>query len=129
MLGKSEYGALGHGEVVGLDLPESKMTEFSRMYFSLFKDGNRPDKGDRGPEYRSIVGLPGGSNSVYYGPLKAAAAQAGLRLEDAQGNDPDTLNRKLVYVYDSEKFPFHAAEVYHQFHGTSRIPCKVSTAN
>jgi len=32
----ADYGKLGHGEVVGLQLPQDKIVEFSRVYFSLF---------------------------------------------------------------------------------------------
>ena len=35
---------------------------------------------------------------------------------EGRGNDPDTLDKKLVYVMDTAKFPFYVAEVYHQFH-------------
>ena len=31
-----------------------------------------------------------------------------------KGNDPDTSGKRAVFVYDTEKFPFHAGEVYHQ---------------
>lgn len=34
--GVADYGKLGHGEVVGLQLPQDKIVEFSRVYFSLF---------------------------------------------------------------------------------------------
>ena len=35
-----------------------------------------------------------------------------------KGDDADTLGKKLIWVMDSDKFPFRQAEVYHQFHGT-----------
>ena len=31
-----------------------------------------------------------------------------------RGNDPDTSGKRAVFVYDSDKFPFYAGEVYHQ---------------
>lgn len=31
-----DYGKMGHGEVVGLKLPQSKIVDFSKVYFSLF---------------------------------------------------------------------------------------------
>ena len=34
---------------------------FAEEYFKLFKNGDRPDLGDRGAEYRSLIGLPGGA--------------------------------------------------------------------
>jgi len=56
-----DYGKLGHAEVVALSIPSSKFKDFAEEYFRLFdKDGNRPDQfGDRGPEYRNLVGIPG----------------------------------------------------------------------
>ena len=52
---------MGHGEVVGMKIPSDKYADFAKEYMKLFdKKGDRPDKGDRGPEYRSLVGLPGG---------------------------------------------------------------------
>jgi hypothetical protein len=32
----ADYGSLGHGEVVGLNLPENKLADFTAYYFSLF---------------------------------------------------------------------------------------------
>ena len=43
-LGKSEYGKLGHTEVVNLDIPEDKLVDFAKTYFAQFKGGDRPDK-------------------------------------------------------------------------------------
>jgi hypothetical protein len=34
--GIADYGKLGHGEVVGMEIPESKIGDFGRVYFSLF---------------------------------------------------------------------------------------------
>ena len=53
--------------------------------------------------------------------LKAAIAK-GMTLENGKGNDPDTLGRKLVYVYDTKSFPFYQGEVYHQFHNDFQSP-------
>jgi peptide methionine sulfoxide reductase MsrA len=114
----AEYGDLGHGEVVGLKVPADKLSPFATEYFKLFdKNGDRPDKGDRGPEYRSLVGIPGGVSSPYYASISAAAEAKGIKLAEGKGKDSDTLGRNLVWVYDSDKFPFYQAEVYHQFHG------------
>jgi peptide methionine sulfoxide reductase MsrA len=57
LLGVGDYGSLGYGEVVQVNVPEDKgltsYRAFADQYFSLMgKDGDRPDKGDRGPEYR-----------------------------------------------------------------------------
>ena len=57
--GVADYGSLGHGEVVAVDVPAEKVQDFAKEYFSLFRNGDRPDRNDRGPEYRSLIGLPG----------------------------------------------------------------------
>ena len=40
-----------------------------------------------------------------------AASNHGMTLVDGKGNDPDTLGKRMVYVMDSNVFPFHQAEV------------------
>ena len=83
---------------------------------------DRVDPQDKGGEYRSLIGLPKGSDSPLYEGIAAAAQRAGFKLENGKGNDPDTLGKQLVYVYDSNKFPFYQAEVYHQFHNDFQSP-------
>lgn len=71
---------------------------------------------DRGAPYRSIVGLPGGSESPLYATL-AAQNQHGMELKTGVGGlhgDGDVAN--TVWVVDSNRFPFYAGEMYHQFH-------------
>ena len=34
--GIADYGKLGHGEVVGMTIPQSKIGDFASLYFSLF---------------------------------------------------------------------------------------------
>lgn len=117
MANRADYGQLGHGEVVQVSVPAASYGAFAKEYFSLFgPDLERPDKGDRGPEYRSLVGLPGGAQSPLYPALEKAAAERGLRLAEGKGDDADTLGKRAVWVMDSERFPFYQAEVYHQFH-------------
>jgi len=116
-LGKGDYGDNGYGEVVGLNIPNANVRDFADEYFSLFgSDGDRTDKGDRGPEYRSLLGLPGGESSPLFEQVKEAATAKGIKLVQGKGNDPDTLGKGIVYVMDSAKFPFRQAELYHQFH-------------
>lgn len=115
--GIAEYGDLGHGEVVNLKVPEETVGAFAQQYFDLFgADGDRPDKGDRGPEYRSLLGVPGGAASPYFKDIAEAATAKGIKLVEGKGNDADTLGKRMVWVMDSDKFPFYQAEVYHQFH-------------
>lgn len=114
---KSDYGSLGHGEVVGMKLPPESVKDFVKEYFSLYYKGDRPDRGDRGGEYRSLVGIPGGmQNKDIVKELAEAGAKIGIKLVEGKGNDPDTLDKKIVYVMDSNVFPFYQAEVYHQYH-------------
>ena len=119
----ADYGKLGHGEVVGMKIPESSIGDFAKEYFDLFTPkGERVDPMDRGGEYRSLLGLPGGLKNPHYAEVEAAATAKGMTLEAGKGNDPDTLGKKLVYVYDTAKFPFYQAEVYHQFHNDFQSP-------
>jgi peptide methionine sulfoxide reductase MsrA len=114
--GVADYGKLGHGEVVGMRIPQTSIGDFAKEYFSLFTEkGERVDPGDKGGEYRSLLGLPGGMNNAYYKEVEAAAIAKGFKLELGKGNDPDTLGLKKVFVHDTAKFPFYQAEVYHQF--------------
>lgn len=121
--GVADYGKLGHGEVVGMKIPTSSIGDFAAEYFSLFdNNGQRVDPGDRGTEYRSLLGLSGGSSHPGYPVVKAAADAKGMVLKDGKGNDADTLGTRIVYVMDSNQFPFFQAEVYHQFHNDFQSP-------
>jgi hypothetical protein len=66
---------------------------------------------DKGGEYRSLLGLPGGTSHPQYQLVQAAAEARGMILKEGKGNDPDTLGKRIVYVMDSNKFPFYQAEV------------------
>ncbi|KAJ8599464.1 hypothetical protein CTAYLR_008028 [Chrysophaeum taylorii] len=113
----ADYGKLGHGEVVSVRLPPDAVPAFAREYAKLFDDrGDRPDKLDRGSEYRSLMGLPGGMDSPLFQEASDVLLNKGMRLKAGTGNDPDTLGKRLIWVYDTAAFPFHQAEVYHQFH-------------
>ena len=81
---------------------------------------DRVDPGDRGGEYRSLLGLPGGTKHTSYPLVEEAATKAGFKLVAGKGNDPDTFGKQIVFVYDTAKFPFYQAEVYHQ---VSRSNC------
>ena len=58
-----DYDALGHAEVVKLNIPKSSFKQFATVYFDNFVNGSRKDVMDIGPEYRHVVGIPGGMNS------------------------------------------------------------------
>lgn len=115
----ADYGSLGHAEAVQVEIPLSSVPRFAEKYFSLFgKLGIRHDPGDQGGEYRSVIGLPGGVNSVLFPAIQKAADQSpgGLKLVSGRGNEGDTFFSTKAIVYDSNKFPFYPGEVYHQFH-------------
>lgn len=113
-----DYGKLGHAEVVQVSIPSSKLYDFCIEYSKLFtKEGYRPDQfGDRGSEYRNLVGIPGGVDSPYAKILIDASVQGGDKLNFAKGKGADPDRRGLVFVMDSNNFPFNVAEQYHQFH-------------
>lgn len=104
----ADYGRLGHGEVVNMKLPTDRIADFAAVYFGLFdpRTKDRVDPGDQGPEYRSLLGLPGGTKHVAYPKIEAIAQEAGFQLLPGKGNDPDTFRKQIVYVYDTAKFPF-----------------------
>ena len=83
---------------------------------------DRVDPMDRGAEYRSLIGLPGGTDHVAYTAVEQIATDAGFKLVPGKGDDPDTLGKQVVYVYDTAKFPFRQAEVYHQYHDDFQSP-------
>jgi len=112
----SDYGRMGHSEAVGVKIPSDKFPQFAKEFFNLFYKGERIDPQDRGGEYRAVLGMPGGVDGPYFSVAKEYADQKGMTLKEGKGNDPDTLKKKLVFVYDSTKFPFYPGEVYHQYH-------------
>jgi peptide methionine sulfoxide reductase MsrA len=115
---QSDYGSLGHAEVVGMKIPRSKFKEFAAEYCRLFDaKGRRPDQdGDRGTEYRNLVGLPGGTKSPLAKELVAASLAEGDKLDFGVGKGDDADAKALAWVYDTKEFPFYQAEPYHQFH-------------
>ena len=117
MRGLADYSKLGHTEVVQVTLTAGAVHAFFAQYFTLFDDdGSRHDPQDKGGEYRSAVGLPGGVDSHLYADLVSAAENTPMNLLEGTGDEPDTLASRSVYVYDSRAFAFHQAELYHQFH-------------
>ena len=83
---------------------------------------DRVDPMDRGAEYRSLMGLPGGVAHPKYPEVVEVASKSGFSLVSGKGNDPDTLGKQVVYVMDSNEFPFYQAEVYHQYHNDFQSP-------
>lgn len=116
--GLADYGRMGHGEVVSLDLQgvdDKKVEALARIFFgSICVRGVRRDIQDVGAEYRSLVGLPGGLDSPAGRIFQRVAAESHVTLVEGKGGDEDA--HGTVYVMDPERFPFYRAEVYHQFH-------------
>jgi peptide methionine sulfoxide reductase MsrA len=121
--GIADYGKLGHAEAVQVTVPKAKVEAFAEKYFALFGSmGIRHDPQDRGGEYRSVLGLPGGEASPLFASIKQVAAQSPMKLVGGSGDEDDTLGARSVLVYDSEAFPFYPAELYHQFHNDFQGP-------
>ncbi|KAJ1451726.1 hypothetical protein M885DRAFT_583060 [Pelagophyceae sp. CCMP2097] len=118
VLFKSDYGNFGHGEIVSMRIPQGKVYDFSAEYFKLFNAaGERPDQfGDRGTEYRNLVGLPGGRESPLMAEVLRASMDTGDKVDFAVGKGGDADAKALVWVMDNGKFPAYRAENYHQFH-------------
>ena len=88
----ADYGSLGHAEAVQLEIPQSAFPRFAKKYFSLFGErGMRHDPQDRGGEYRSVLGLPGGESSPLFDIVKQAALESpgGMKLYSGRGDDPE----------------------------------------
>jgi len=110
-----DYGALGYAEVVSLQVSEAEIEAVAEYFFkSVCINGIRQDRQDPGAEYRSLVGFPGGIGSVMGNTFKHVGERYSVNVAAGSGSDPDTSG--TVYVMDSNKFSFHQAEVYHQFH-------------
>lgn len=114
----SDYGKLGHAEVVRLSIPPSSFNEFAKEYFALFNDkGYRADQwGDVGLEYRNLVGVPGGAKGDYAKQLVQVSQGNGDKLDFAKGKGDDPDARGLCFVMDTAEYPFFVGEQYHQFH-------------
>lgn len=114
-----DYSRLGHAEAVKVSqVPESQIGAFAKAYLDSVvseQPAGRPDSQDVGAEYRAMIGLPGGANSTVFPDIVAANAGR-LKLAVGQGSDLDTADTQVVWIYDSEQFPFYQAELYHQFH-------------
>lgn len=114
----SDYGKLGHAEVVQVSIPPSSFQAFAKEYFELFSEqGYRADQwGDKGLEYRNLIGFPGGVASSYAKELIKVSQDHGDKLDFAKGKGDDPDARALCFVMDTADFPFYVAEQYHQFH-------------
>jgi len=121
------YSEQGHAEAVSVQLPAANFIQHAsklfELYFSRFfvelDEGIfvREDIYDQGPGYRAFVAFRGGiSNLDLYRALQRASTTRNVTFVAGQGNDPDTFLKGLVYVLDSDIFPFHQAELCLQLH-------------
>jgi peptide methionine sulfoxide reductase MsrA len=121
--GVSDYGRLGHAEAVQVTIPPSALPAFASKFIGIFGTrGYRHDPQDRGGEYRSVLGLPGGTASPHYSKFLAAAEGSPMKLVEGKGSEGDTLGAREILVMDSDKFPFYRAELYHQYHNDFQGP-------
>ena len=120
------YAQLGHAEAVQVQLSagaagREQFAALARDFFGSFTGppGHRlrPDPMNRGPEYRSLVGLPGGTASPLYPLLRRANTHAMELRESGAGSNPDAAN--VVWIHDTARLPFFVAEAYHQLHSNS----------
>jgi len=117
----SLYETLGHAEAVSVELEVDKedeqfavlLTDYFDSFNSKSNGMERPDPMDKGPPYRSLIGIPGGVKGALY-PLIEKHNIHKMNLLEGNGNNGDIFN--TVWIMDSDKFPFHRAEQYHQYH-------------
>jgi len=111
--------ALSPAKVVGLKVPTKNVGAIAAVFWGLFCGIDRVDVQNIGPQYRAVIGLPGGMRSPLLPEVIAAQRQVvsqPFELKEGRGGDADTLGQALVWVMDSSRFPFHQGEVYNQFH-------------
>lgn len=131
----SDYGKLGHAEAMSISLDShtgsvarAQVSAIAKIYFehgfNTVDGGKRQrlDPQDAGKEYRNVLGLPGGMDNGELWPLFEAANLHGMPLvRGTGGNQDDTEDEYVVYVYDSNRYPFFRGESSHQFHANSVI--------
>ena len=129
----ADYGRLGHAEAISIRLDESnasaQLSALAATYFGLFRsvmcsraephcaDGRRrqrPDPANNGPEYRNVIGFPGGMDDRTKMALISSENVNGMPVLRGGGDDDES--EYVVYIYDSSEYPFFAAEPYHQLH-------------
>jgi len=131
-----DYSRMGHAEAVSITLnaisgPEAaaQVSALAKLFFGhgfvSLDDGRRQrlDPQDAGAEYRNVIGLPGGMDNAELWPLIEAENTYGMPLIRVALDGPgdDTEDDHVVYVYDSNDFPFFRGEASHQFHKNSVI--------
>ena len=130
----ASYSENGHAEVAQVQLDSNEMEfQFLQLLQNYFQDGfiatnhageppamqRRDYRADSGPEYRNIIGLPGGMQSKLY-HLIAQANIYQMEIKEGgslgHGGREDRTDNGVIYIYDSLVYRFYRAEQYHQFH-------------
>merc|ERR1712107_613480 len=84
--------------------------------------GGRLDPQDAGPEYRNVIGFPGGMDNSELWPIIQKANVHNMPLIRGEGGpNDDKEDDFVVYIYDSTKYPFFRGEANHQFHANTVI--------
>eukprot|EP00929_Paragymnodinium_shiwhaense_P025190 TRINITY_DN15297_c0_g1_i3.p1 TRINITY_DN15297_c0_g1~~TRINITY_DN15297_c0_g1_i3.p1 ORF type:complete len:285 (+),score=39.19 TRINITY_DN15297_c0_g1_i3:412-1266(+) len=137
-----DYNKLGHAEAASITLDEitgpvavAQLAALAENYFEhgfrSLSDGRRSrlDPQDAGPEYRNVIGIPGGMDNAELWPEIEAANTYGMPLIRGGGGPwSDRTDNFVVWVYDSREFPFYRGERYHQFHTNDVLGRPVPTS-
>lgn len=123
---RSDYGLLGHAEVVQVEVPLERLEAAFAVYFGSFVElskgvWDRADYFDQGAEYRSLIGVPGGLGNAQVLSAMRKANLHNMTLQPGKGSDPDTFSLNKVFVMDNTRFPFVQAELCLQFHDDQRV--------
>merc|ERR1711871_773641 len=119
-----EYVGFGHAESVSLRADGTfQVQQAVEAFLMTFEEVEekvwaRPDFRDQGPQYRAIIGIPGGLRGPL-GPILRVANEAvhNVSLVEGKGSDPDTFQKNEVNVYNTDEgFRFFQAEPCLQFH-------------
>ncbi len=117
----SIYSDEGHAEVIKINVPKLKIGQVLQTYFESFirvdvKTWEREDYFDLGSGYRALIGMKGGMKNIYIMDIIQQVDPHNTTFKLGIGSDPDTLGTNTVYIYDSDNFEFHQAELCLQFH-------------
>eukprot|EP00747_Dinoflagellata_sp_TGD_P162815 gnl/TRDRNA2_/TRDRNA2_180831_c0_seq1.p1 gnl/TRDRNA2_/TRDRNA2_180831_c0~~gnl/TRDRNA2_/TRDRNA2_180831_c0_seq1.p1 ORF type:complete len:316 (-),score=46.50 gnl/TRDRNA2_/TRDRNA2_180831_c0_seq1:116-1063(-) len=113
----AEYALYGHAEVVTLKIPQSSFGKFAETFWQSCPGGIRRDHVDIGPQYRALIGVPGGLQSTLAKQFTESNTGDSVGFVAGKGGEHD--EKHTVFVYDTASFPGVRAEKYHQFHDDS----------
>lgn len=120
------YYRFGHAEAVRfvVDSPTDFALGLGVYFAETFQnetsdDGSwqRKDIYDQGRGMRAVIGVPGGLEGEWGRTVVDVNQEAhNMTLRTGLGNDGDTFLDNSIYVYDTDAFVFHQAEICLQFH-------------